>query len=69
MLPTPETLELDEEDEPLRQPARNKVDNNITIIEYFLIRFLKYEIYLKLYSRKIIEKYQNKILYIIEIQA
>ena len=68
MLPTPETLEL-EEDEPPRQPARNKVDNNITIIEYFLIRFLKYEIYLKLYSRKIIEKYQNKILYIIEIQA
>ena len=69
MLPTPETLELDEEDEPPRQPARNKVDNNIAIIEYFLIRLLKYEIYLKRYSRKIIEKYQNKILYIIEIQA
>ena len=68
MLPTPETL-LDEEDEPPRQPARNKVDNNITIIEYFLIRLLKYEIYLKKYSRNIIEKYQNKILYIMEIQA
>tara|TARA_B100001057_G_scaffold327935_1_gene328252 strand:- start:1282 stop:1407 length:126 start_codon:yes stop_codon:yes gene_type:complete len=40
VLPTPETL-LDEEDEPPRQPARNKVDNNIAIIEYFFMRLLR----------------------------
>ena len=46
MLPTPETLELDEEeDEPPRQPARNKVDSSIAIIEYFFMKLLLRKIY------------------------
>tara|TARA_S200000501_G_scaffold23811_1_gene20613 strand:- start:30 stop:161 length:132 start_codon:yes stop_codon:yes gene_type:complete len=42
VLPTPKTLlDEEEEDEPPRQPARNKVDNNIAIIEYFFMRLLR----------------------------